>query len=71
MEIKALCTALEILGYKSYHFKEMFSAEAMRNKHMSFWNEALKAKISGEGKPLSRAELDKILGNYSVRSSGL
>jgi hypothetical protein len=69
MECKALCTTLKILGYKPDCFKEMSSVEAMKNKHLSCWNEALKTTISREGKPLSRAELDKVLGRYSVEDA--
>lgn len=55
-------TALERLGYKSYHMLEAGKTSSFR-----YWLEGLKAKYAGEGKPFGRTEFDKLLGNYSVR----
>lgn len=57
---------MEKLGYKAYHFREIFSAEAKKDGHIWAWDEALKAKVDGEGQPFAKEEFDKILGRYSV-----
>jgi hypothetical protein len=62
----ALYMALGKLGYKAYHFREIFSEEGIKNGHMFCWEEALTAKLEGRGKSYGREEFDKILGNYSV-----
>ncbi len=69
--IAALWAALGKLGYKSYHFMEIGSPEAIKNKHLLCWKEALDAKILGKGKPYGKEEFDKVLGNYSVRDHNI
>lgn len=61
----ALYTALNILGYKSYHYIEVRSVG--NEKHTPCWLEAMTAKVHGQGKLYERAEFDKLLGNYGVR----
>ena len=55
-------SALQTLGYKSYHMAET----ANNPGSIVYWLEALKAKYLGQGKPYAKAEFDKLLGNYSV-----
>jgi hypothetical protein len=47
--IKAMYTALNELGYKTYHAIEIYP-----NLHQPYWRESLKAKITGEGKVYGR-----------------
>jgi len=62
-----LYTALGKLGYKSYHMLEIaISEESKKNSHMFCWDEGLRAKLYGEGKPYGREEFDKVLGSYSA-----
>ena len=60
-------TALRKLGYKSYHMVEC-SLGNYKEKHLQCWNEALRIKLSGHGKPYGKVELDKILETYNVRT---
>lgn len=62
----AMQTALEKLGYKAYHMKEIAAPPNRQDKHMQCGREALIAKVYGRGKPYGREELDKLLKNYSV-----
>ncbi|KAL8947325.1 MAG: hypothetical protein Q9222_006381 [Ikaeria aurantiellina] len=55
--------ALQEIGYKCYHMTEV-----VPNNAYGYWLEALKAKYGGEGRPYQRAEFDKVLGKYSVRT---
>jgi len=57
----SLLTALNKLGYKTYH-----ATEATRNRQCTQWNESLEAKISGNGEVFGREEFDKLLGSYSA-----
>jgi len=43
-------------------------AEAMKDppRILPIWEEALKAKFMGIGKPFGRVEFDKLLGDYDV-----
>lgn len=59
--------ALQKLGYKTYHFKEVGDLQNVRDKHIWCWREALIAKNFGSGKPYGKAEFDKLLGRYQVR----
>lgn len=46
-------------------------SEALKNTrkgHLTFWNEALEAKLEGKGKPFGKDEFDKFLGDYNVRA---
>lgn len=60
----ALYTALNKLGYRSYHMLE--TGNNKKDKHYDCWLEALTIKYYGKGKPYGRAEFDKLLGKYSV-----
>lgn len=62
----ALWAALKKLGYKPYH---MVEAAPAKPRVMHYWEEALKAKYHGEGKPYGKPEFDKLLGKYSVKAS--
>ena len=57
-------TALDKLGYKSYHM-----TVAARARTSQYWLEALKAKIYNIGKPWGRVEFDKLLKDFSVNGS--
>ena len=59
----ALYTALNMLGYKSYHCAEI---RLTAPGTYDLWNEALRAKYHGKGKRYGKAEFDKLLGDYSV-----
>lgn len=58
---KALKTALDSLGVKTYH-----TAEALANHHLPYWNEAIAAKYGGEGEPYDVNDFEKLLKNYQV-----
>jgi len=60
----ALKVALEKLGYRVYHGS--VAVRRWDKKHLALWDEALKAKYLGEGKPWTGDDLDKILQNYAV-----
>ena len=55
--------AYSILGYEQpYHF-----ASVVQNcKDADMWNEALRAKFHGVGKPFGRAEFDQLLGESAA-----
>lgn len=55
--------ALHQLGYKSYHFKEAIENPV---RDLGIWEEALRAKFLGIGKPYGRKEFDKLLGDYDA-----
>jgi len=59
----ALITALEKLGIHSCHMKEV----APLTHCAEMWNEGLRAKYYGQGKPYGKKEFDKLLGNFGVR----
>jgi hypothetical protein len=59
--------ALQKLGYKTYHFKEVGTPENIKERHVLCWREALIAKLYSSGKPYGKAEFDKILKRYNVR----
>lgn len=61
----ALKTALEKLNYNPYHMA--VAIRSRREGHLSYWEEALRAKFLGDGKPFGKEEFDKFLGNYDVR----
>ena len=58
--------ALTKLGYKSYHMKEAF-ANFKRN-HMKYWHEALVSKYEQHDRKYGKAEFEKLLEGYTVRS---
>jgi hypothetical protein len=52
--------AYSILGYQNpYHYASLVS----NVKDADMWNEALRAKYSGKGRPYGRAEFDQLLGH--------
>jgi Sulfotransferase domain len=59
----ALITALEVLGIHSCHMKEV----APLTHAAEMWNDGLRAKYYGQGKPYGKKEFDKLLGNFGVR----
>jgi len=58
-------TALETLGYHPYHMSECI--KHWPDQHLHYWDEALKAKYRGQGKPYQVAEFNKIFKDYDVR----
>lgn len=62
--ISALKVALEKLGYTVYHMSECVTK--FKDQHMLLWEEALRAKLLGEGKPWTGDDIDKMLRNYDV-----
>ncbi|KAF8851057.1 hypothetical protein BDZ45DRAFT_751070 [Acephala macrosclerotiorum] len=62
----SLYTALGKLGYKSYHYMEIFSLNGRGFKAIWCWEEAMRAKVLGEGKPYGKEEFDKVFGSYSA-----
>jgi hypothetical protein len=61
--LTALITALEILGIHSYYMKEV----APLTHCAEMWNDGLRAKYYGQGKPYGKKEFDKLLGNFGIR----
>lgn len=61
----SLYHALRILGYKTYHGAEVM---AHGTSHLEIFEEALKAKHFGIGKPYGKAEFDKWFAEYDVCS---
>ena len=59
-----MCDALEILGIRAYHFRELFPN--FKNGHYSYWKDALERKYYGLEAQYSKAEFDKILQGYTV-----
>jgi hypothetical protein len=45
------------------------AARNVKKGDLTFWNEALQAKLHGQGKPFGREEFDKFLGDYNVSAS--
>jgi len=60
----SLITALRILGYKSYHFTEIYNHKG----HLFCWLEGINIKLTGNGKAYTRVEFDKLLDEYSAIS---
>lgn len=67
----AIWTALKMLGYRTYHFKEIHKPENLRDKHLLCWREAFYAKLYGSGKPYSHEDFYKLLQRYDVSSAHL
>lgn len=61
---EALKIALEKLGYRVYHMAECVTR--WEEKHIHLFEEATRAKLLGQGKLWTGAELDKVLQNYTV-----
>jgi hypothetical protein len=64
MNVLALKTALEKLGYSVYQMSE--ACMKWREKHLQLWEEALRAKFLDEGKPWTGEDFEKILQDYTV-----
>jgi hypothetical protein len=62
--VVAMKAALEKLGYKVYHMAECVTR--WQEKHLHLFEEATRAKLLGQGKLWTGAELDKVLQNYTV-----
>lgn len=60
----SLKRALEKLGYNVYHMEECVTR--WQEKHLHLFEEATRAKLLGEGKLWTGAELDKVLQNYTA-----
>ncbi|RDW64652.1 hypothetical protein BP6252_10303 [Coleophoma cylindrospora] len=58
--------ALKILGYNTYHFKELGTKVNITERHMFCWREALTAKLYGSGEPYGKPEFTKLLGGYNA-----
>ncbi|KAI1421499.1 hypothetical protein F5Y12DRAFT_800896 [Xylaria sp. FL1777] len=59
----SLYQALNMLGYKSYHMAEVVKGG---ERQMALFEEALRCKYLGGGKPYGKAEFDKWLAEYDV-----
>ncbi|KAK5994502.1 hypothetical protein PT974_04979 [Cladobotryum mycophilum] len=59
----SLYRALKVLGYKPYHTYEIFTNGTT---HMNMYEEALRCKYLGAGKPYGKAEFDKWLADYDA-----
>ncbi|KAH8681645.1 hypothetical protein BX600DRAFT_447057 [Xylariales sp. PMI_506] len=57
----SLRTALDILGYRSYHSTDLWMDS---KKNVEKWNIAFDWKYNGKGQPFTRLEWDEILGDY-------
>lgn len=60
-------TAVNKLGYRSYHFTESVQPQNLNLNHIKCWAETLRYKVLGIGKPYGPADFDKHLQEYSVR----
>jgi len=54
---------LSIFSDKSYH---MFEALTLGTTHLQLYNESLRCKFLGEGKPYEKADFDKWFANYDA-----
>ncbi|RFU74863.1 hypothetical protein TARUN_7374 [Trichoderma arundinaceum] len=59
----SLYQALKMLGYTPYHMYEVVMNGAT---HIDLFDEALRCKYLGAGKPYGKAEFDKWLANYNA-----
>ncbi|KAI0473578.1 TLD-domain-containing protein [Xylariaceae sp. FL0804] len=59
----SLYQALKMLGYQPYH---MYEVVCGGTTHLSLFEEALRFKFLGGGKPYGKAEFDKWLANYDT-----
>ncbi|KAL7918417.1 hypothetical protein ACQKWADRAFT_304191 [Trichoderma austrokoningii] len=59
----SLYQGLQILGYKPYHMYEVVTNGV---PHLQLFEEAIRCKYSGKGKPYGKAEFDKWLANYDA-----
>jgi hypothetical protein len=59
--------ALKVLGYNTYHFKEIGgSPQKVTERHLWCWREALIAKLYNSGKPYGAAEFRTLLRRYKA-----
>lgn len=61
-----MCAALDILGFRSYHWNEVLSNK--NNGHLQLWLQAVQAKYDGIGKPFEGEDFDRMLWDYDVPS---
>ncbi|CAG8954636.1 hypothetical protein HYFRA_00004556 [Hymenoscyphus fraxineus] len=73
LEMQVLClglspmyTALNKLGYRSYHMLEAPKPYNKRYRHINCWREALNFKVHGIGQKYSPEDFDKLLQEYSA-----
>ncbi|KAL7944048.1 hypothetical protein V8C42DRAFT_358724 [Trichoderma barbatum] len=59
----SLYQALKMIGYTPYHMYEVVS---LGNTHLELFEEAIRCKYLGAGKPYGKAEFDKWLANYDA-----
>ncbi|CAG8970810.1 hypothetical protein HYALB_00001597 [Hymenoscyphus albidus] len=59
-------TALNKLGYRSYHMLEAPKPYNKRYRHINCWREALKFKVHGIGQKYGPEDFDKLLQEYSA-----
>ncbi|KAL6862201.1 hypothetical protein J3F83DRAFT_767369 [Trichoderma novae-zelandiae] len=59
----SLYQALKKLGYSPYH---MYEAVLQGTTHLAIFEEAIRCKYQGAGKPYGKAEFDKWLANYDA-----
>ncbi|KAI0108866.1 hypothetical protein GGR51DRAFT_513390 [Nemania sp. FL0031] len=59
----SLYQALGMLGYKAYHMAEVVTSGLT---HMNLFEEALRCKYLGAGKPYGKAEFDKWFADYDA-----
>lgn len=57
-------SALDHLGYNTYHMSECI--KHWQDRHLHYWDEALKAKYTAPGKPYQVKEFNKIFQGYNV-----
>ena len=60
----ALKRALERLGHRVYHMEECVTR--WQEKHIHLFEEAMKAKLLGQGKLGTGEDLEKVLQAYTV-----
>ncbi|CAL8575126.1 hypothetical protein XPA_001069 [Xanthoria parietina] len=58
--------ALDHLGYHTYHMSECI--KHWPDRHLHYWDEALKAKYTAQGKPYQVEEFNKIFKGYNAVS---
>ena len=59
----ALTAALRKLGFKVYDFVERYKAD-----EITLWDNALRAKFFGNGRPWGRKEFDEVTGSFNASS---
>ncbi|KAK5955138.1 hypothetical protein OHC33_003817 [Knufia fluminis] len=60
----SICQALSRFGYRTFHMDKNIE----NPKLFPLWEEAVRAKFNGEGKPYGKAEFDKLLGDFDALS---